>query len=234
MNMDLKNQILVALGLDSKDEVNLSFQAKLEDGTIIVSEADELAEGVDISVLAEDGSVLPLPAGEYRTEDALLVVVEEEGIVASVSQEEAPAEDEVSEEVVEEEEEEVAMEEDDSTEEVVEDECECGKDDEGNCVECEDEAELEEAPATPATPKSITTTTTEKVEFNKDEFLAEINDSIVALKSEIETLKTENADLTAKLSESAVEPLNLNKHSNDYNPLKSTNKYLTKFNNLNK
>jgi len=217
MNMDLKNQILVALGLDSKDEVNLSFQAKLEDGTIIVSEADELAEGVDISVLAEDGSVLPLPAGEYRTEDALLVVVEEEGIVASVSQEEAPAEDEVSEEVVEEEEE-VAMEE--VEEEVLEE-------------EVVEEAPVEEAPVV-ATPKSITTTTTEKVEFNKDEFLTEINDSIVALKSEIETLKTANADLTAKLSESAVEPLNLNKHSNDYNPLKSTNKYLTKFNNLNK
>jgi hypothetical protein len=218
MNMDLKNQILVALGLDSKEEeISLSFQAKLEDGTIIVSEADELAEGVDISVLAEDGSVLPLPAGEYRTEDALLVVVEEEGIVASVSQEEAPAEDEVSEEVVEEEEE-VAMEE--VEEEVLEE-------------EVVEEAPVEEAPVV-ATPKSITTTTTEKVEFNKDEFLAEINDSIVALKSEIETLKTENADLTAKLSESAVEPLNLNKHSNDYNPLKSTNKYLTKFNNLNK
>ena len=214
--MDLKNQILVALGLDSKEEeVSLSFQAKLEDGTIIVSEADELAEGVDISVLAEDGSVLPLPAGEYRTEDALVVVVEEEGIVASVSQEEAPAEDEVAEEVVEEEEE-VAMEEveEEVLEEVTED-------------------VVEETPAA-ATPKSVTTTTIEKVEFNKDEFLAEINDSIVALKSEIETLKNENADLTAKLSESAVEPLSLNKHSNDYNPLKSTNKYLTKFNNLNK
>ena len=217
MNMDLKNQILVALGLDSKEEeISLSFQAKLEDGTIIVSEADELAEGVDISVLAEDGSVLPLPAGEYRTEDALLVLVEEEGIVASVSQEEAPAEDEVSEEVVEEEEE-VAMEE--VEEEVLE--------------EVTEEAPVEEAPVV-ATPKSVTTTTIEKVEFNKDEFLAEINDSIVALKSEIETLKTENADLTAKLSESAVEPLNLNKHSNDYNPLKSANKYLNKFNNLNK
>ena len=217
MNMDLKNQILVALGLDSKEEeISLSFQAKLEDGTIIVSEADELAEGVDISVFAEDGSVLPLPAGEYRTEDALLVLVEEEGIVASVSQEEAPAEDEVSEEVVEEEEE-VAMEE--VEEEVLE--------------EVTEEAPVEEAPVV-ATPKSVTTTTIEKVEFNKDEFLAEINDSIVALKSEIETLKTENADLTAKLSESAVEPLNLNKHSNDYNPLKSANKYLNKFNNLNK
>ena len=36
--MDLKQQILVALGLDKQEEsVNLEYQAKLEDGTIIVS-----------------------------------------------------------------------------------------------------------------------------------------------------------------------------------------------------
>jgi hypothetical protein len=35
--MDLKQQILVALGLDKQEEsVNLEYQAKLEDGTIIV------------------------------------------------------------------------------------------------------------------------------------------------------------------------------------------------------
>ena len=85
--MDLKDQILVALGLDKKEEeVSLTFQAKLEDGTIVVSEADMLAEGVDVSVLAEDGSILPMPIGEYKTEDALAFIVEEEGIVASVSQ----------------------------------------------------------------------------------------------------------------------------------------------------
>ena len=65
------------------------------------------------------------------------------------------------------------------------------------------------------TPKTITTTTTEKVEFNKDEFLAEINDSIVALKSEIETLKTENVDLKAQLNESATAPVNTNKFAKE-------------------
>ena len=48
--MELKNQILKALGLN-KEEVNLEFQAKLIDGTIIVSSADELAAGVDIANL---------------------------------------------------------------------------------------------------------------------------------------------------------------------------------------
>jgi hypothetical protein len=213
--MDLKDQILVALGLDKKEEeVSFTYQAKLEDGTIIVSEADMLAEGVDVSVLAEDGSILPMPVGEYSTEDALAFIVEEEGIVASVSQGEVEVEDEPTEDAPEEEAElEVA-------EEVAEEEV------------------LEEAPvvedAAPSdSPKSITTTTIEKVEFNKEDFLTEINDSIVALKSQIEDLQKANDDLTTKLSESAVEPLNLNKHS-EYTTLKSANKFLTNFNNLNK
>ena len=209
--MDLKDQILVALGLDKKEEeVSLTFQAKLEDGTIVVSEADMLAEGVDVSVLAEDGSILPMPIGEYKTEDALAFIVEEEGIVASVSQGEVEVEDEPTEEAPEEEAE----------------------------LEVAEEEVLEEAPvvedAAPSdSPKSITTTTIEKVEFNKEDFLTEINDSIVALKSQIEDLQKANDDLTTKLSESAVEPLNLNKHS-EYTTLKSANKFLTNFNNLNK
>ena len=40
--MDLKNQILVALGLNKEEVVSLEWQAKSEDGTIFVSTADEL------------------------------------------------------------------------------------------------------------------------------------------------------------------------------------------------
>ena len=55
--MDLKNQILVALGLDKS--IKLEWQSKLEDGTIVVSTADTLAESVDVSVLTEDGTTIP-------------------------------------------------------------------------------------------------------------------------------------------------------------------------------
>ena len=58
--MDLKEQILVALGLDKGEEVVMAYQAKSEDGTIFVSTADELAESVDISVLTEDGTTIPI------------------------------------------------------------------------------------------------------------------------------------------------------------------------------
>ena len=62
--MDIKEQILVALGLNkTEEEVVLAYQAKSEDGTIFVSSADELEAGVDISVLTEDGTTILLPVG---------------------------------------------------------------------------------------------------------------------------------------------------------------------------
>ena len=206
--MDLKNQILVALGLDKTEaveETTLSFQAKLVDGTIIVSEDDALVEGSLVNVLTEDGTTMALPVGEYRTEDGLGFIIETEGIVSSLLTEEAPAEEELP---VEEE----AELEEVNEEAILEDEI---------IEEVEEEAPVMEA--TPMnTPKSITTTTTEKVEFNKDEFLSEINESIVALKSEIELLKTENVDLKAQLTESATLPVSTNKFSTSIKELSST------------
>jgi hypothetical protein len=96
--MDLKKQILVALGLD-KEEVTLAWQSKLEDGTIVVSTADTLEASVDVSVLTEDGTTIPLPIGTYKTEDGVTFVVSEEGIVDSVSESETEEKEEASEEV---------------------------------------------------------------------------------------------------------------------------------------
>jgi len=61
-----------------------SFQAKTEDGTIIVSTAEELESGVDVSVLTEDGTTIPLPAGTYKLDTGVSFRVEEEGIVSEV------------------------------------------------------------------------------------------------------------------------------------------------------
>lgn len=96
--MELKEQILNALGLSNDKEVNLGFQAKLVDGTIIVSEADALAGGVDISVLTEDGTTIPLPVGEFELEDGTIIVVTEEGVVAEVKEAEVEEEEEAEEE----------------------------------------------------------------------------------------------------------------------------------------
>jgi len=92
--MDLKKQILVALGLDKQDEVALEYQAKLEDGTLIVSTSTNLEAGVDISVLTEDGSTMLLPIGEYKTEDGQRFSVEKEGIISELYEEEVEKETE--------------------------------------------------------------------------------------------------------------------------------------------
>ena len=101
--MDLKKQILVALGLD-KEEVTLAWQSKLEDGTIVVSTAETLEEGVDASVLTEDGTTIPLPIGTYKTEDGLTFRSEDDGVVAEVMESETEEKEEASEEVKAEEE----------------------------------------------------------------------------------------------------------------------------------
>ena len=105
--MDLKERILVALGLQ-KDEVSLAVQEKLEDGTIVVSNSESLEVGADISVLTEDGTQEPLQPGDYTLESGVMIVVEEAGIIAEIKEveeeeveEETPTEEEVEEEVEE-------------------------------------------------------------------------------------------------------------------------------------
>ena len=82
--MTLKNQILVALGLNKAKSLRLEWQAKTDDGTILVSTADELTSGVDISVLTEDGTTIPLPAGSYTTDTGVSFRVDEEGVIGEV------------------------------------------------------------------------------------------------------------------------------------------------------
>ena len=101
--MDIKEQILVALGLNkAEEEIKLEWQAKSEDGTIFVSTAEELESGVDISVLTEDGTTIPLPIGTYKTDTGVSFRVEDEGVVAEVIESETEEKEEASTEEVEE------------------------------------------------------------------------------------------------------------------------------------
>jgi len=110
--MDLKERIKVALGIDTEEqEVKLAYEAKLVDGTIVVSEADELAEGVVLNILSEDGEQTPMPQGTYSLEDGTEFSTDENGVVLEVSAKE--------EEVEQEEEEEVEMEEETSNDETM-------------------------------------------------------------------------------------------------------------------
>ena len=204
--MDLKTQILKALGLNKDVEVKLEYQAKLTDGTIIVSSADDLVAGADVSILAEDGTTMPLPVGNYETEDGTSFTVEEEGIVAEIAvveEEEARKEEEDYKD-----EEEVEM-----NEEIVE--------------EVVEPSEVEEA----RHPKKIKTT--EEIEFNKEEviaaigavikeLLAEVRNDVSRLSAELDEMKNTNealeieketlsAQLEAVSKEPAAEPVTTNK-----------------------
>ena len=189
--MDLKQQILVALGLDKQEEVNLEFQAKLEDGTIIVSTAASLEAGVDVSVLTEDGTTMLLPVGEYKTEDGQGFSVEVEGVVAELYEKE---EEVVEEEATEETEKEEMNEE--ITEEVEETEA----------VEFDSVAFMDEVKSVVVDLMSNVNT---EIENLKSE-LAELKSTNEELSSEKEKLSAQVVELS---NEPAANPVDINKFS---------------------
>jgi len=216
--MDLKEQILVALGLN-KEEVKLGWQAKTEDGTILVSTAEELENGVDISVMTEDGTTIPLPVGTYKLDTGISFRVEEEGIVAELiesetEEEETPKEEVEASELGEdrgEDDDEAAVDDWEGMEKRIknlEDAVSDLKREIGEKGDVEEMAEeISEEVVEPSTnPKTIKTT--EVKEFS------------------IEELKAENEKLKAELAEQPAEsPVNTNKFSSNENPGLSKKQY---------
>jgi len=214
--MDIKEQILVALGLDKGEEVVMAYQAKSEDGTIFVSTADELAVGVDISVLTEDGTTILLPIGTYKTDTGVTFRVDEEGIVAEVMETETEEEVEAG---YDDEKEEMAdavefafpetdaekadwaksyEEMKDKVDNLIDAVADLKRDKDGGDDEVEEMSEEVVEPST--NPKSIKTT--EVVEFSAE-------DELKKLKAENEKLKTELAEAPASA------PLDTNKFSSE-------------------
>ena len=208
--MDIKEQILVALGLDKEVEVSMAWQAKTEDGTILTSTAEELEAGVDVSVLTEDGTTILLPIGTYKLDTGVSFRVEEEGVVAEVMESETEEIEEVEEEEMADEEEEKkdyadvadweGMEKriqnlEDAVASLKKDHKEMGGED-----------EVEEMSEPSSLPKTITTK--EVKEF-----------SIEELKAENEKLKLELAALPSEA------PLEINKFSSNDKPKMSRKEY---------
>ena len=197
--MDLKNRIRVPLGLDA--ETKLSVQEKLVDGTIVVSEADVLEVGADLSILGEDGLTTLIAPGNYELENGTKIVVEVEGVIAEI-------------EVAEEQEEEVVEE----TPEVVEEEEE----------ELSAEVVAEPMPKKIKETKEYEFSKEEVIEEITNvvsELLAEAQKDIESIRAELsevrganETLENDNTDLSAKLTELSSEPATdevvLNKFAN--------------------
>jgi hypothetical protein len=79
-------------------------EATLENGTVIYTDAEQFAEGVEAYIINDEGENIPLPPGDYTLADGGVIVVGDGGVVTSVGEatEEVVEEVEASEEVSEE------------------------------------------------------------------------------------------------------------------------------------
>ena len=75
------NKVKVLLGMEIKLE-----EMKLENGTRF--EADKFEKGSEVFIVSEDDERIPVPVGDYLTEDGKYVCVVEEGIIDEVKEEE--------------------------------------------------------------------------------------------------------------------------------------------------
>ena len=84
-------------------------EAILDDGRTIVTESEDWSAGVEVRVLAEDGTAVVLEAGNYALEDGTKLVIDENSALVSIGEEEVVEEEiEAQEEVSEDAEKEIA------------------------------------------------------------------------------------------------------------------------------
>ena len=83
------NKVRVLLGMEVKLET-----MKLMDG-VTVLEAESFEPEMEVFVVTEDDQKIPVPVGEYETEDGRILVVEVEGIIKEVKEKEEEVEEEV-------------------------------------------------------------------------------------------------------------------------------------------
>ena len=69
-------------------------EAALENGTVIYTDADAFAEGVEVYIINDEGERIPLPPGDYTLADGSVLSIGEGGVVLALTPaaEEAPAE----------------------------------------------------------------------------------------------------------------------------------------------
>ena len=183
-------------------------EATLENGTVIYTDAEQFAEGVEAYIINDEGENIPLPPGDYTLADGGVIVVGDGGVVTSVGEateevvEEVEASEEVSESTEEveasEEAEEVQAEETPSyvtkaeVEEMI-----------AAAFEALNKDDKEEMSVNPEAPKE------EKKE--EEEVVDEVAVELAAVKAELEDMKKQAAEAGLKHKAPSVkrEPLNL-------------------------
>ena len=73
-------------------KTKLYAESRLDDGRVIVTEAESWDVGVEVRILDDSGNATPLDAGTYTLEDGTKLVVNEDSRLASLGEEEVEVE----------------------------------------------------------------------------------------------------------------------------------------------
>ena len=178
-------------------------EAALDNGTVVYTDAEAFAEGVEAYIINDEGEKIPLPPGDYTLADGRVVVIGEGGVVSSVS--EAPEEEPATEEVEASEEEvteEVQAEEEPTyvTKAEVEEMIKAALE---SIVAKDDKEEM--SAVNPEAPKAV------KVEEKVEEKETQAAKELAAIKAELADLKKQAAEAGLKHKAPTVkrEPVNL-------------------------
>ena len=169
-------------------------EAALDNGTVVYTDAEAFAEGVEAYIINDEGEKIPLPPGDYQLEDGRTLVIGEGGVVSSIGEPEAEVEEvEASEEV------EVEVEAEEEPGYVTKAEVE-----EMIKAALESIKDKEEMSVNPEAPK-------EAKEEVKEEVVDEVAVELAAVKAQLEDMKKQAAEAGLKHKAPSVkrEPLNL-------------------------
>jgi len=171
-------------------------EAALDNGTVVYTDAEAFAEGVEAYIINDEGEKIPLPPGDYALEDGRTLVIGEGGIVSSIGE---PSEEVEEVEASEEVEVEVEVEAEDEPAYVTKAEVE-----EMIKAALESINEKEEMSVNPEAPK-------EAKEEVKEEVVDEVAVELAAVKAQLEDMKKQAAEAGLKHKAPTVkrEPLNL-------------------------
>lgn len=92
--MNTVEKIRKALGLP---QTKLYAEARLDDGRVVVTEAESMDVGVEVRILDDSGEASLLDAGTYTLEDGTKIVVNEDSRLASLGDDEVEVEVELEE-----------------------------------------------------------------------------------------------------------------------------------------
>jgi len=169
-------------------------EAALDNGTVVYTDAEAFAEGVEAYIINDEGEKIPLPPGDYELQDGRTLVIGEGGVVSSIGEPSEEVEEvEASEEV------EVEIEAEEEPGYVTKAEVE-----EMIKAALESIKDKEEMSVNPEAPK-------EAKEEVKEEVVDEVAVELAAVKAQLEDMKKQAAEAGLKHKAPSVkrEPLNL-------------------------